>query len=120
MDLPMPVVCLGHRHHMCLSALSFRAPGAPKLTVIQCRDPAPLSVMDGAGLGLSLLLLVLPLALPLPAWLCCVGARRRRNSPSWVGRRGVTHEEERFLKSGEGTLGTWQSRFPSAVGRAVH
>lgn len=37
-----------------------------------------------------------------------------------MGGRGITHEEERFLQSGEGTLGTWQSRFPSAVGTALH
>lgn len=61
-----------------------------------------------------------PWLCPGPAWLCHVGARRRRNCPSWVGGRGITHEEERFLQSGEDTLGTWQSRFPSAVGTALH
>lgn len=87
MDLPMPVVCLGHRYHVCLSPLSFRAPGAPKPTVSQFWGPST-PWWDGwgwAGIVTAALGFALGFTLACMAVLC--GSKEEEEFPFMGGRK---------------------------------
>lgn len=93
MDLPVPVVCLGHRRHMCLSPLSFQGPGALKpSSMSQCGDPASLGNGWGwAGIVTATLGFVLGFALACMAVLCKSKEEEEEEEIPFMGGRKRNH-----------------------------